>query len=36
MLVTVSWALTPVQLLFGHPATAADTVAGAVKSTGLW
>ena len=35
MVVTVRTGLTPVQLGFGHPATAPDTVAGAVNTAGF-
>jgi hypothetical protein len=35
MLLTVSTGLTPVQLGFGHPATAPGTVVGAVNTAGL-
>jgi hypothetical protein len=35
MLVNVRVGFTPVQLLFGHPATAPDTVGAAVRVAGL-
>ena len=35
MLVSVSTGFTPVQLLFGQPATAPDTVGAAVKVAGF-
>ena len=35
MLVRVSVGFTPVQLLFGYPATCAETVGGAVRTAGF-
>jgi hypothetical protein len=35
MLVTVSWGFVPVQLGFGQPAAAPDTVGGAVNTAAL-
>jgi hypothetical protein len=35
MLVTVSVGFTPVQFAFGQPASAPDTVSGAVRTAGL-